>query len=163
MLLRCGTGCYRAWIRQRSWAKSAIVKRAIGMCSDFKSSSTRRMPLDGFQLWNGPHLQAPCRANDLRTMCCKRARSLKSQSGRNPVTRILLPSRSIPAKTSSVVEVGPNTLVPDVAPNRVPMFCHPYYYVTGVELQASGAKTLRERSLQIRSSAPPSKSANSPV
>jgi len=28
--------------------------------------------------------QVPCRANDLRTMCCERARSLNSQSGRNP-------------------------------------------------------------------------------
>jgi hypothetical protein len=31
MLLRCLTGCYGAWIRQRSWARGTITKRAIGM------------------------------------------------------------------------------------------------------------------------------------
>jgi hypothetical protein len=55
--------------------------------------------------------------------CAASARAVSTPSpAETPVTRILLPCSSIPAKTSSVVEVGPNTLVPEVAANTVPMF-----------------------------------------
>ena len=57
------------------------------------------------------------------TPCAASERAVSTPSpAETPVTRILLPCRLISAKTSSVVEVGPHTLVPDVAPNTVLMF-----------------------------------------
>jgi len=66
-------------------AKSAIIKRAIGMCCRFQKLVNSPHASGWFSTleWTAPSSPLP-RANDLRTMCCKRARSLNSQSGRNP-------------------------------------------------------------------------------
>src|SRR5439155_18398409 len=53
-------------------------------------------------------VQIPCRAYNLSAMGDQGPRRFHAESSRNSCTRILLPFRFTPDKTSSVVEVAPN-------------------------------------------------------
>jgi hypothetical protein len=60
-------------MEDKHWCRIWGNVRNKGICSIFLNLFSDRV---GF-------FQIPCRADDLRIMCCKRARRLNSDSGRN--------------------------------------------------------------------------------
>jgi hypothetical protein len=166
MLLRCGPGFYRAWIRQRSWGQERDHQEShrnvlpiskarqlaaclwmvlnFGMDRTFKPLAASQRPAHHV-LQASPQSQLPVRPKPpRRESFCLPDRSQQKH-------RRWLKSAQIP-------------LFLTLPRNTVPMFVVLIIMMRScVGLHASGAKTLRERSLQIRSSAPPSKSAKSPV